>query len=100
MQIAKQINDMSSHKENRYINMRMADNGFVLSWEVYKPHAELDKSSYEEKTVVYQFDQVPDMMKKIMSLYAENLMWKKEEIKDASQASTYESALTSLAPYI
>ena len=80
--------------------MRMADNGFVLSYEVYKPHLEMDKSTYEEKTHVYQLDQAPDMLKKIISLYAENIMWKKEASKDAKEIESYENGLASLTPFM
>lgn len=69
--------DMAAHKENKYINLNIADNGFVLRWEECTPTKD-DYPNYTEHQEIYKFDEFEKASRRMIKLHAENMKWKYE----------------------
>lgn len=74
-------------KEHKYINIKTADNGFVLTWETCIPGKRNDQYRYEEHAEVFEFGEVKNLASKIIELNMQNLTWKKEIANKGEEAS-------------
>lgn len=86
-------------KEHKYISVKTADNGFVLSWETCIPGKTNDSFRYEDHAEVFEFSEVKGMANRIIELNLQNLSWKKE-MANKSEEGALTLAINGLSSYL
>jgi hypothetical protein len=86
-------------KEHKYMNIKTADNGFVLNWETCIPGKTNDSFRYEDHAEVFEFSEVKKMANKIIELNMQNLAWKKE-VANKNEEGALTMALNGLNNYL
>lgn len=87
---------MEKRPKYEYINLRPADNGWVLSYDCWKPAKTMDQSFYDNKTEVFTLDQTEKAFRKLQKLHVENLMHDMDNETNEERKAAMTGALASI----
>lgn len=87
---------MDNRPKYEYINLRPADNGWVLSYDCWKAAKTNHESYYDNKTEVFTLEQTEKAFRKLQRLHVENLMHDMEREKDETRKAAMMGALSSI----